>query len=392
MQVPQAGRAAGTRADRVGLVVDEDRAGALGELAHRLEVAGLGQDDPDVRQGGLDEHGRDVAVGERGLEPRDVVELDDACGLGDVDLRPDRAADRHDPAAAVVGKHRDGLVHRAVVAVVVDEHLGAAADVAGQPERESIGVGRGQRELPGGQSEPAGQLLADPGGVLGREHVGDAEAHLALDGGDRRGRAVAGHRPRIAEAEVDVVVPIDAAERGTRRGLDVEGERPGPLDHPGHRHALEEGGLGTLVELGRARVLPRERLALGGMEFGETGPIDGAVGGRVRGHPPMMAAPRAAPAVIPPGATWSARPGARRGPEISGGGAGSRRWDSWRPRCRDRPRGSWRSRSSRNRDEARRSSVDACGASPTSVRRRTPSWFGSTWVGCVSLSGALRSA
>ena len=186
-------------------------------------------------------------------------------------------------------------------------------------------------------------------------------------------RSVAGHRPGVAEAEVDVVVAVDAAERGAGRGLDVERERPGPLDHPGHRHALEERGLGALVELGRARVLARERLALGGMELGETGPIDGAIGGRVRGHPPMMAASRGHPAVIPPGATWSV--GAM---VVSAAGAGSRRWGSWRPRCRDRPRGSWRSRSSRSRGEAPRSRADACGASPSSVRRRTPSWFGST--------------
>ena len=59
-------------------------------------VAGLGQHDPDVGQGRLEQDGRDVAVGERGLEAVDVVELDDAGRLGDVDLRPDRAADRHD--------------------------------------------------------------------------------------------------------------------------------------------------------------------------------------------------------------------------------------------------------------------------------------------------------
>ena len=66
-------------------------------------------------------------------------------------------------------------------------------------------------------AEAPSQLLADPGRVLGREHVGDPAAELALDGGDRRRRAVAGHRAGVAEAEVDVVVAVDAAEVGARR-------------------------------------------------------------------------------------------------------------------------------------------------------------------------------
>ena len=140
------------------------------------------------------------------------------------------------------------LVDRAVVAVVVDDDLAAAGDVAGEPEREPVGVGGRQGELPGRQAEPARELLAGPDGVLGREHVGDAAAELALDGGDRRARAVAGHRPGVAEAEVDVFVAVDAGEAGAGGLVDEQRKRAGPLDHPVHRHAVEERGLGPLVE------------------------------------------------------------------------------------------------------------------------------------------------
>ena len=209
VEAPGAGRAARPGADGVGLVDDEERARPPGDLADRVVVAGLGQDDPDVGQRRLEQDRRDVAVGEGRLEPGDVVELDDPGRLGDVDLRPDRSGDRHD--RAVGAELGDRLVDRPVVAVVVDDDLGAAGHVAGQPEHPAVGVAGRQGELPRPDPEPPGQLLADPGGVLGRQHVGDPAAHLAFDRGHRRGGPVAGHRPGVAEAEVDVVVAVDAA-------------------------------------------------------------------------------------------------------------------------------------------------------------------------------------
>ena len=69
----------------------------------RLVVAGLGQDDADVGQGRLDEHGRHVTVGERRSSAGDVVELDDPRRLGEVDRRADVPAPaRRDPSASSV--------------------------------------------------------------------------------------------------------------------------------------------------------------------------------------------------------------------------------------------------------------------------------------------------
>ncbi len=65
---------------------------------------------------------------------------------------------------------------------------------------------------------------------------------------------MAGHRARVAEAEIDVFVAIDAAEAGARRFVDEKGKGRGPLDHPVHRDAVEEGVAGLLVQLRRARM------------------------------------------------------------------------------------------------------------------------------------------
>ena len=194
----------------MGLVDQQEGAGAAGQLAHRIEIAIVRQHDPDVRERRFEQHDRDVAILERMREPVDVVELDDAGRFGDVDLRPDRPAARH--RRAVVVEHRERFVDRAVVAVVVDDDLRAPGDLAAEAQRESVRVRCRQRELPVRQPEAALKLLADPDRVLGREHVGDTASELPLDGVDRGRGAMPGHRARVAEAEIDVVVAVDAAE------------------------------------------------------------------------------------------------------------------------------------------------------------------------------------
>ena len=69
--------AARTRAQRVGLVDDEEGARAVARGTHSLVPPRVGQHDADVRHGGLDQHGRDLARLERGLERGDVVERHD---------------------------------------------------------------------------------------------------------------------------------------------------------------------------------------------------------------------------------------------------------------------------------------------------------------------------
>ncbi len=114
------------------------------------------------------------------------------------------------------------------------------------------------------------------------QHVGDPAPQLPFDGRDRGCRAVTRHRAGVAEAEVDVVMAVDAAEGCARRGLDERRERPGPLDHPGHGDAFEERTPGLLEQGGGAGMLRDEPLGLGGHQGGEVGAIDGTVGGHAR--------------------------------------------------------------------------------------------------------------
>ncbi len=170
------------------------------------------------------------------------------------------------------------LVDRPVIALVVDEDLRPAGDLAGEPDREAVGVGCGQRELPEGQPEPATELLAGGHCVLRREHVGDAATHLALDGGDRSCRSMAGHRARVAETEIDGVVAVDAAEARARRRVDEEGIGRSPFAHPVHRDAVEQRMFCLLEQLGGSGVSGAEAVRLLGHQPGEAGSVDGMGG------------------------------------------------------------------------------------------------------------------
>ncbi len=79
------GHAAGSGREGVGLVDDEQGAVRPGDLADRVEVARVRQDDPDVGQRRLHEDRGDVAVGELLLQALDVVELGDPAGHRHVD-------------------------------------------------------------------------------------------------------------------------------------------------------------------------------------------------------------------------------------------------------------------------------------------------------------------
>ena len=206
------------------------------------------------------EHAGDVLVGQLALERLEVVDLDHAG-------RQDRIDGRADAAVAgdglTVGTDLDhGLVDRAVVAVVVDEDLGPAADLAAEPDEEAVGVGRGDAELPVPQAEAPGHQLADGAGVLARQHRRHPALQLRVDRGDRRARGVAAHRPGVAEAEVDVGVAVDVGDLGALRLADVDGEATGPARHPVHRHPREQILGGAFVHLARAGVGGLEALLL----------------------------------------------------------------------------------------------------------------------------------
>ena len=217
------------------LVDDQQRAGTPCDLAYGVVISGLWEDDADVRQRRLDQQRGNLPVGERSFERLDVIERHYPGRLRRIDWGSEVAPAGFD--ASVVGQPGERLVDRSVVVEVVNGDERPVGDRPGEADRESVGIGRRDRELPVAKAKPPLQLLTDPGGIFGRQHVGDAARQLPLDGGDRRPGAVTGHGARVAETEVDVVMAVDAREVRTARPIHERRISAGPLHHPVHGNA-----------------------------------------------------------------------------------------------------------------------------------------------------------
>src|ERR1700683_862604 len=69
---------------------------------------------------------------------------------------------------------------------------------------------------------------------------------------------VSGHGAGVAEAEIDVIVAVNILEMRAVSFGDEDGKFAGPLFHPVHGDAAEEGFLGAGVESGRERAFGDE--------------------------------------------------------------------------------------------------------------------------------------
>jgi hypothetical protein len=126
-----------------------------------------------------------------------------------------------------------------VSSTLEDEDLRAAGQLAGEPDREPVRIRRRERELPAREAEAPRQLAPDPDRVLARKHQRDPAARLLGERPHRRLRRVTRHRRGVAEAEVDVLVPVHVAEARSLRVGREDREAAGPADHPRHRHPGE---------------------------------------------------------------------------------------------------------------------------------------------------------
>ena len=154
-----------------------------------------------------------------------------------------------------------------MIAKVKDENLGALGDFASDADGEAVGVGGGQRELPEWKTEAAAELFANPEGIFGGEHQGDAFADAAGDGFSDDWRRVAGHRAGVAEAEVDVAATVDIGEMGALRGFYEEWEWAGPFLHPVHGHPTEQRGQRALIKSGRLGMIGDESPSLASVKL-----------------------------------------------------------------------------------------------------------------------------
>src|SRR6266481_918062 len=90
-EFPCGGAAAGTGANGVGFVGDEERAITARELSRGGPVAVVRKNDADVGHGGFGEDASDIVMLEGVFKGVEIVEFDDPGGFGGIDGRADIA-------------------------------------------------------------------------------------------------------------------------------------------------------------------------------------------------------------------------------------------------------------------------------------------------------------
>ena len=239
------------------------------QVLQRGQVARCGRDDPGVHHDRLDDHpGHPARMGLE--EPLDRGQVVEAGHQGQVeellgDPRAPGDPGRQGGGAHVLRVGGDGDLHRVVVAVVaaldLDDEV-PAGDGAHEVDGVHGGLGARVVEAPQRQVEPAGQLLGDLDGRLGRlGEVGAAAdlcAHRLRDG--RVG--VAGEAGTVAAVEVDVLVAVDVEDLGALAVADPH--RLGRGDLPARGDPAGEAVGGPLAEHRGVRLAGDERLLFGG--------------------------------------------------------------------------------------------------------------------------------
>ena len=139
--------------------------------------------DADIGHRGLGQHACHISRDQSRLErrPRSLnsTTLVVTAGSTGGPMLPGRG-----PGCSVGVKRDEGLIHRAVIAPVEDQNLGASCDLPRQADGESVRVGGGERELPVGQAESLLQFFGDENRVFAGQHQRDAAPHLLFDGFD----------------------------------------------------------------------------------------------------------------------------------------------------------------------------------------------------------------
>ena len=127
-----------------------------------------------------------------------------------------------------------------MIAIVEDEDLGALRDLASDADGKAIGVGGGQCELPVGQAETLFEIFANVQRVFRRKHQRNSLTQAAGNRfGNYAGRMTC-HRASIAEAEIDVIMPVNALKMSALGFGDEHREGASPLFHPVHGDAAEQ--------------------------------------------------------------------------------------------------------------------------------------------------------
>ena len=285
------GRAAASEPEAgLDLVEDQQDPELLGQRAHLLMEAFLGQDALGIAEDGLDDDRRDLlaALLEELAEALDpvVASRDDRVGDRTRDATTPRERHRGVGVAQLGHVVRTDADQRVVVDAVVlalELHDPLAARV-GARETHEVHRRLGARDRHARHVDPAGQLadeLDRPDLVLAGEAEADALAHPLVDVVVDARVAMAEDHRAIAHPQIDVLIPVGVPDERALSPVDVDRAlAPGPEVRVGAaRHVLrgapvqrqlalaaEAGGAGG-GGLGGHEVL--------GYGFGWPGPWDG---------------------------------------------------------------------------------------------------------------------
>ncbi len=279
------GRAAAGEAEAgLDLVEDEEDPELLGQRAHRLVEARLGQDPLGVAEDRLDDDRRDLlaALLEQAAEPLDVVVAgrDDRVGDGVRDPAAPGQPDRRVGVAElghVVGRDADQRVVVDAVVLALELHDLVAT---GEGPRDAHRVHRrlGARDRHPDLVDPAGQLLDELHGldlVLRGEREADALAHPLVDVIVDPLVVVAEDDRAVAHPQVDVLVAVDVPDATALAAVDVDGVlAPGAEVRVGPTGQRPQG---TLVHRRLGGASEGGRRAGGGLG-GHGGPLCGSGG------------------------------------------------------------------------------------------------------------------
>ena len=251
------------------LVVDQERAFAVQQIADHGEISVVGRDDARVHHHRLEDHrGHLPAVlGERARHRPGVVERHHDDEIADRGRDAGVAGNRVRPVARAdlvgLGQHRD--LDRVVVPVIaaldLDDHV-PSGKRSGQVNRIHSGFGAGVGEPPQRQLEATRQLAGDPDRVLGRLREMRSAPYPVADRGDDRRMSVPGDGGAVAAVHVDVLGPVDVVHLRAEAMAHPDGLRLGDL--PVRRRATGQVHAGLGDEFGAARLAAQKHLLLVG--------------------------------------------------------------------------------------------------------------------------------
>ena len=222
----------------MGFINDQHRAILAGKLAQRLVKARIGQDHAGIGHHRLGQDRSNLAGFQGGLDGGDVVEFHRRGDQRQVGHLAQQAGAVH--RFPVLKRDKD-IVHRAMIAAVEHQNLGATGDGTGHAQRKAVRIGGGGGNLPAERAETLGQQTARLQRVFGGQHVGQAAFRLFADGYGNGQRRMAEHASGIAQTEIVDAIAVDIGQSRARCLGHQHRMRHRPVFHPVQRHAIQPG-------------------------------------------------------------------------------------------------------------------------------------------------------